>query len=192
MSMEPLGHISEYGLEKLRTRRNYCVSVSHQPEKEYTIGIVRLSDAEARVKELEATIKQMKADHACEIADVATRFRAVNVERLSEQLGADIFALRDRAEAAEALLKEAIEQRDTWTDNDRAKAWRDVFDSMHQRAMTAEAKLSQLLSYVPEECFEGDDRWELVKCKRSGGAWFGAEDFRAARSIAAKIGGKDE
>ena len=124
--------------------------------------IVRLSDAEARIRELEAVIEQMKADHACELADMATRFRAVNVERLSEQLGADIFALRDRAEAAEALLKEAREALEPFT------------------------------KYAQDECFKGSTKWELVECDRPGGAWFGAEDFRAARAIHHKIGVKDE
>ena len=45
--LEPLGHISEYGFGKLKTRRNYCVSISHQAEKEYTIGVCLLSDAQA-------------------------------------------------------------------------------------------------------------------------------------------------
>lgn len=35
----PIGHISEYGFEKLVTRDHYCVSVSHQAEKEYIIPI---------------------------------------------------------------------------------------------------------------------------------------------------------
>jgi hypothetical protein len=36
---EPLGYISAYGLEKLQTRNHYCVSVSHQSEKEFVIPI---------------------------------------------------------------------------------------------------------------------------------------------------------
>lgn len=39
--VEPLGYISAYGLDKLQTRRHYCVSVSHQAEKEYVIPIFR-------------------------------------------------------------------------------------------------------------------------------------------------------
>ena len=40
-NVEPLGYISAYGLEKLQTRRHYCVSVSHQAETEYVIPIFR-------------------------------------------------------------------------------------------------------------------------------------------------------
>jgi hypothetical protein len=53
--VEPLGYISAYGLEKLQTRRHYCVSVSHQAEKEYVIPIFRESpptQTKTRVKPL--------------------------------------------------------------------------------------------------------------------------------------------
>lgn len=60
--MEALGHISEYGLEKLKTRNYYCVSVSRQPEKEFTIGIVRLSDAEARIDRLTVALAEVQKD----------------------------------------------------------------------------------------------------------------------------------
>lgn len=50
---------------------------------------------------------------------------------------------RERADAARAArILPALEGG--WTDDDRAKAWREAFDSMHQRAMAAEAKTEQL------------------------------------------------
>lgn len=70
-----------------------------------------------------------------------------------------------------------------------ANQMREVSIMNRHRAEAAEALILRLLGYVPEECFEGNTRWELVECKRSGGAWFGAEDFRAARTLASKIGG---
>jgi hypothetical protein len=52
---------------------------------------------------------ESEARHACEIADIATRFRQVNVEKAVEQIGPEISDLRAKLSAAEAALKEAVE-----------------------------------------------------------------------------------
>jgi|GEM_PF-6985293 len=146
MSMEPIGHISEYGLEKLKTRRHYCVSVSHQPEKEYTIGIVRLSDAEARIKALEADVQGYRDNND----DLATAWASE----------------RDRAEAAEALLKEAGPIIETF---------------------------AQIGDYVLAEAPSDATMWYAGPfVDGTQMAQVSLEYFRAARSIAEKIGGKDE
>lgn len=88
--IKPIGHISEYGLEKLKTRRHYCVSVSHQAEKEYTIGIVTLSSAQSLLAERTKQRDEWK-DMATELKGLVEEWKA-------------------RAEAAEALLKEAREK----------------------------------------------------------------------------------
>lgn len=52
----------------------------------------------------------------------------------------------------------AIEAMGEWTDNDRAKAWRDALDSMHRRAMRAEA--------VVRENWSGQ-HWRAVNHKQA-------------------------
>ena len=51
--MEPLGHISEYGLEKLQTRRHYCVSVSYLAENEYQIPLYPASALTSLMEEID-------------------------------------------------------------------------------------------------------------------------------------------
>lgn len=108
----------------------------------------------------------------------------------------------------DARIAELTEQRDTWTDNDRAKAWRQSFDDMHQRAMAAEALLKEagkvlvpfalrchstrnthLLDWLPEgydHCRLGSKDWAQAYLNS-------AKDYikafeSAARSLMNKIG----
>ena len=120
------------------------------PSREYVLMLreeidaqrVRLSDAEARIAEITKWRDEWK-DMATELKGLVEEWQA-------------------RAEAAEALLKEAREALEPFT------------------------------KYAQDDCFKGSTKWELVECDRPGGAWFGAEDFRAARAIHHKIGVKDE
>lgn len=168
-------------------------------EGEFSLPLVTLSSAqeaidkrEERIRELEATIKQMKADHACEVTDMATRFRAVNVERLSEQLGADVFALRDRAEAAEARVKELeaalVEGRATvWLN------WYTRAGELVDKLAAAEARASALQALLDEVV----TAWEALpggeQSVRAVERWLASDmkpvidKLRAARSLAAKI-----
>lgn len=194
--MEPLGHISEYGLEKLKTRRHYCVSVSHQPEKEYTIGIVRLSDAEARINELEAENAKLKSErlrvdkrireqravlrwwqdhfnmhvsHASRRRLVALgwKWRIIEHYRQMKTVRVKVkdTAAEARAEAAEALLKEAgIEINRLML---FGKRMANVCYNIRQKPKTT-----------------AQDHYDLSTAQME---WDEAE--RAARSLASKIGG---
>lgn len=51
---------------------------------------------------------------------------------------------RDLANIDAALSESPAPEMGKWTDDDRARAWREAFDSMHQRAMTAEAKVTEV------------------------------------------------
>lgn len=84
---------------------------THYRDREPTRPIVGIENRTAKevfdimCARIHAFNAQIKAEHACEIADMAMRFRAVNVERLSESLGADIFAMREKMDALEAALR---------------------------------------------------------------------------------------
>ena len=60
---------------------------------------------DAECSRLTAEVAKLKSEHAKQIADLAERFRAVNVARVIGQVGDDIVALRQRAERAEAALE---------------------------------------------------------------------------------------
>lgn len=47
------------------------------------------------------------------------------------------------------------------------------------------------VEYTPDRCFEGNERWKPAVCRDPGGGWYGAEDFRAARSFLDKLEGRD-
>lgn len=47
------------------------------------------------------------------------------------------------------------------------------------------------VEYTPDRCFEGNERWKPAVCRDPGGGWYGAEDFRAARSFLDKWEGRD-
>ncbi len=47
------------------------------------------------------------------------------------------------------------------------------------------------VEYTPDRCFEGNERWKPAVCRDPGGGWYGAEDFRAARSFLDKMERRD-
>lgn len=100
--LEPLGHISEYGIGKLRTRRHYCVSVSYEAEKEYVVPIVTLSSAQSALDAKDARIAELEEKNSNLLlsakmsADVASN--AID----------DMKAAIASATKAEELLKEAV------------------------------------------------------------------------------------
>lgn len=44
------------------------------------------------------------------------------------------------------------------------------------------AALEPFVNYAPECCFEGNGKWEPAAFNGKGGGWYGAEDFRRART----------
>lgn len=138
--LEPIGHISEYGLDKLRTRRHYCVAVSHQAEKEFTIGLVTLSSATSALEAKDARIAELErenaalAAHACIFTDGSGL--------TGDEHGNSICLVTRRATAAEAeaarlrgLLEEAGKALEPFARDDRALTKADVAAarSIHSR-----------------------------------------------------------
>lgn len=127
--------------------------------------LVRLSDAEARIRELErerdeweGRSERMANDWLQFCADMDVTWDAQ--EAVAYELKADFSNLRARAEAAEALLKEAGKALEPFAQE--ADAWEGYSD--------IEAIVEDFPSY----------------CGRN----IRVSDLRAARSIASKIGGK--
>lgn len=58
-----------------------------------------------RLAEVEREKEELAIEHSKQIADMATRFRAVNIHRVIEQTGQDIFEMADKLEAAEEANK---------------------------------------------------------------------------------------
>lgn len=52
------------------------------------------------------TIEAMRVEHRKQIAEMAERFRAVNIQRVIEQTGQDIFAMAERIRELEKKLGE--------------------------------------------------------------------------------------
>lgn len=132
MSMEPVAWASPNG------RLNNIVS--HKRNGTFTVPLVRLSDAEARIAELEALVTASEKDRYC------TNFK-----------------LLKRAEAAEALLKEAGKALEPFASC--SSEWDDEDDALHVFLEWEDGTPAQSLPVV---------------------------DFRAARAIHDKIGVKDE
>ena len=135
--------------------------------------VVRLSDAEERIRELEEMLKEERERGDRIAGDWFTFCEDMEVkpdtqEAVAYELKADFSNLRARAEAAEALLKEAGEALEPFADC--ASEWDGEDDALHVS-------------------FEWNDEGNPVPS-------LPVIDFRVARrvarSIAAKIGARDE
>lgn len=195
--MEPVAYISEYGMSKLTSGNHYHGKVSPLHHGERVVPLVRLSDAEARIAELDEEIGRLEdenSDLRCEPwpewaravlkvirkhsgydgYDDATEGVDMPLE-LSEHLSemeAEADRWKARAEAAEALLKEA------------GKVLEPFASGRH------EVRNTHLLDWLPE----GYDHCRLVSKDWAQAYLNSAKDYieafeSAARSLASKIGG---
>jgi hypothetical protein len=132
---KPLGHISEYGLEKLNTRRHYCVTISHLPENEYQIpvypasSLTALEEENARLKGRVAHLERFLFPYAnrtdiCGIswdgkyligdkesiaAFHSLKNRGEQIDVYKRAFDQNLAAAEARAHAAEQRVKDAVE-----------------------------------------------------------------------------------
>ena len=133
----------------------------------------------------------LEAKHACEVADMALRFRAVNVERLSEQLGADVFDMRLRLDTAEARATAAEAEVERIT-----KAYGEKCDQLLNAVLAstaAEDKLAEAMKVIEPfadvaEHDIGDDEFDddvfrPISSKNARAQLINVGHLRAARAF---------
>lgn len=79
------------------------------------------------IERLTKRLEEAEIEHVKQIADMATRFRAVNIERVIEATGQDILAMRERLEEAEKVIRPFADEEPEWggfhNDENLVESW---------------------------------------------------------------------